>query len=112
MTHSGPQQRSAHSPTLSRPIDISALFNNKGTSLDGENDGTGLAKGATFPSAFLPTGTWRHNGIDFAFPGDWNALKKDNIRADGRYISLPEPEEVSSLHFVAVGDDPRGTELR
>lgn len=103
-----PKEQAA--PSLSKPVDLSALFDNKGTSRNGENDGTGLAKGATFPSEFLPKGVWRHDGIDFTLPEEWNSLKKDNIRADGQSISLAQPEEISSLHFVAVGDDPRGKE--
>lgn len=93
---------------VSRVLDISAYFNNKGTSSDGENDGTGLAKGATFPSQYLPSGLWRHDGIDFSFPDDWDAQGKDNVRSDGQIIDLPMPIEISSLHLVTVGDDPRG----
>ena len=44
-------------------IRIDHLFNSKSTSVNGENDGVGFRNGSTYPSEFLPTGLWAHEGV-------------------------------------------------
>ena len=40
------------------PLDLTAYFNNRGTSLSGEGDGEGFKDGNTFPAEYLPRGRW------------------------------------------------------
>jgi hypothetical protein len=45
-------------------IDLSSVLNNKATSSNGENDGTGMVGGATYPIEYLPTGQWVNEGVE------------------------------------------------
>lgn len=45
-------------------IDLSASFNNKATSRNGENDGVGMVDGETFPIEYLPSGLWINEGVE------------------------------------------------
>ncbi|ORY24452.1 alpha-L-fucosidase-domain-containing protein [Naematelia encephala] len=89
-------------------LNLSSHFNNKGTSVTGENDGVGFVNGTTFPSEFLPKGSWHHDGVDFEFPGDWAGLRQDNIRTDSQTLHLEQPAEIATVHLVAAGESPGG----
>jgi len=93
-------------PSMSRPVDLSAHRNNKGSSVDGTAVGEGLARGETYAATYLPTGPWRNDGIEFDLP-EWTAAGDDNVKCDGETIDVGG-DEVLSIHLLAAGDDPRG----
>ena len=55
------------SPVSSISIPLADHFNNKATSIGGENDGIGLTNGSTYPTEYLPTGQWLDDGVVVSF---------------------------------------------
>lgn len=92
--------------SISRPVDLSHFLNNAGSSSDGKVDGDGFARGETFPAAYLPTGPWLHDGIEFQLPSAWGQ-GNDNVKCNRQTIPL-DAGQVLSVHLLAAGDDPRG----
>lgn len=105
-----------------KTIPLQHLYNSKATSLKGENDGVGFRNGSTYPSEFLPKGTWTHNGVpvsagrvpwlihQFTLPEDWDSLPLDNVNVNGQVLELSDPEEVTTIHMLGAGQDPNGTD--
>lgn len=87
-------------------LDLSPYLNAKATSVNGENDGKGFRNGTTFPSEYLPNGSWSDSGVTFALP-DWSGAK-DCIKSDRQVITLPVPAEVRSIHILGAGEDAGG----
>ncbi|KAJ7577830.1 glycoside hydrolase family 29 protein [Mycena floridula] len=91
-------------PALSLPI--ASLFNNNAASSNGSANFDG--KGASFNSAFLPTGPWEHDGITYDLPAQWGT-QPDNVVANGQIFTLDDPKYVQELHFLYSGDAGNGT---
>lgn len=77
-------------------IDLSSVLNNKATSNNGENDGTGMVGGSTYPIEYLPTGQWVNEGVKVS--PLYHMASVDVHQA--KNLSLPSPTGLDQIGIM------------
>ncbi|KDQ18266.1 hypothetical protein BOTBODRAFT_554729 [Botryobasidium botryosum FD-172 SS1] len=82
------------------PLSISRLYNNIAS---GPNADFDPHYGGSFPSQYLPTGQFYHDGVHFVLPESWEG-SKDNILADGQVLDARDAGFTREFHMLYAGD--------
>ena len=85
--------------SLSKPLDISNLYNNRGFAMK-VNDSNFDGNGGGYPADSLPPSQFVYNGINFTFP-QYSSAGNDNVLALGQIIQVPKGRYFSVQMFAS-----------
>lgn len=93
--------------TISVPIDISSLRNNRAfgkSPNESDFDGTG----ASYPAQFLPAENFTYGGVEFRFPQYQAGNISDNVLAQGQMLNVTRGRYVG-VHMLAAAESAIAT---